>query len=211
MKTEKRPLPKVADFYTEDPEAYKTDELLRLLNSDPPEAWIKKHEGVPYLPVDKVETLLTRIFRNWTLEIKQAFQAENSAVVIGRLHVTNPVTGEAMYQDGIGGCPFQTASGKPAADMAAIKNNSVQLAFPAAESYALKDAAEKFGKVFGKDLSRKNTIAHTPVYDGEQEVAEAEPTPPEATPTPAVVNPFLNQPESPLVNNVQMPDLADLF
>jgi len=34
-------------------------------------------------------------------------------------------------------------------------------AAPAAESYAVKDAAEKIGKIFGKDLNRADQI----VYD----------------------------------------------
>jgi hypothetical protein len=34
-------------------------------------------------------------------------------------------------------------------------------AAPAAESYAVKDAAEKIGKIFGKDLNRKDEI----IYD----------------------------------------------
>jgi len=31
---------------------------------------------------------------------------------------------------------------------------------PAAESYAFKDAAEKFGKIFGKDINRKDNITY---------------------------------------------------
>ena len=33
-------------------------------------------------------------------------------------------------------------------------------AAPAAESYAIKDAAEKLGKIFGKDLNRKDVIGY---------------------------------------------------
>ena len=32
---------------------------------------------------------------------------------------------------------------------------------PAAESYAVKDAAEKLGKLFGKDLNRKDAFGYT--------------------------------------------------
>lgn len=34
------------------------------------------------------------------------------------------------------------------------------MAVPAAKSYAIKDAAEMFGKIFGKDLNRKDEISY---------------------------------------------------
>jgi hypothetical protein len=37
----------------------------------------------------------------------------------------------------------------------------VQKAAPAAETYAVKDAAEKFGKIFGRDVSRKGSMNYT--------------------------------------------------
>ena len=36
---------------------------------------------------------------------------------------------------------------------------------PAAESYAVKDAAEKIGKLFGKDLNRKDNINYDNLKD----------------------------------------------
>lgn len=37
-------------------------------------------------------------------------------------------------------------------------------ALPTAESYAIKDAAEKLGKLFGKDLNRKDELAFEAKY-----------------------------------------------
>ena len=37
---------------------------------------------------------------------------------------------------------------------------AVKMALPGAESYAIKDAAEKIGRVFGKDLNRKELMAY---------------------------------------------------
>ena len=34
------------------------------------------------------------------------------------------------------------------------------MAAPSAESFAIKDAAEKLGKIFGKDLNRKDAMAY---------------------------------------------------
>lgn len=38
------------------------------------------------------------------------------------------------------------------------KADGVQKALPAAKAYAIKDAAEEFGKIFGRDLNRKDTF-----------------------------------------------------
>jgi preprotein translocase subunit SecD len=75
-------------------------------------------------------------------------------------NVANPLTGEVEWNDGIGANPIQTNAGAGAMDWNAAKNNGVQLAAPAAEAYAFKDAAEKFGKLFGKDLTRKDAIGY---------------------------------------------------
>jgi len=40
------------------------------------------------------------------------------------------------------------------------KNDAVMKAAPAAESYAVKDAAEKIGKLFGKDMNRADKIMY---------------------------------------------------
>jgi hypothetical protein len=36
---------------------------------------------------------------------------------------------------------------------------------PAAESYAVKDAAEKIGRIFGKDLNRKDLLTYDSIAD----------------------------------------------
>ena len=66
-----------------------------------------------------------------------------------------------MWQDGIGAAPIQTDKGAGATDWNAVKTDGVQKAAPAAESYAVKDAAEKFGKIFGRDVSRKGSMNYT--------------------------------------------------
>jgi len=82
-------------------------------------------------------------------------------VVTVRLHYQNPVDGEMRYQDGIGACPMQTAKDAGATDFSQIKSDAVMKAAPAAESYAIKDAAEKLGKLFGKDLNRKDAFGYS--------------------------------------------------
>ena len=142
-----------------------------LLNQAPPDAWLQEHpivKGYRYLPISRVEYLLSRIFTKWWVEIVDTKLIANSVVVHVRLFVRNPVTLEVEHQDGIGATPIQTDKGAGASDWNAVKSDGVMKAAPAAESYAIKDAAEKFGKLFGKDLGRKDLIAYDSLLQKEE-------------------------------------------
>lgn len=161
MSTEIKRIPTIQELIKEDENTLKQNALTVILNQTPPEKWLVNHpmiQGYRYLPVERVEYLLTRIFNKWWVEVKQTQVLANSIVVTVRLWVTNPLTGEHEFQDGIGASPIQTDKGAGAMDWNAAKNDGVQKAAPSAESYAIKDAAEKFGKLFGKDVSRKNAM-----------------------------------------------------
>jgi len=140
----------------------KENAFMVLLNNEPPKSWIKVHPMTKgdYLPIERVEMLLSRIFVKWWVEVRQIQTVANAIVVTVRLNVINPITGESDYQDGIGAAPIQTDKGSGAMDFNAVKADAVMKAAPAAESYAIKDAAEKFGKLFGKDLNRKEEISY---------------------------------------------------
>lgn len=141
----------------------KENALMVLLNQQPPSGWVKKHpmSGGAYLPIERVEYLLSRIFTKWWVEIRQTQCLANSVVVTVRLYVVNPITNSEEWQDGIGASPIQTDKGAGAMDWNKAKSDGVMKAAPSAESYAIKDAAEKFGKLFGKDLNRKDQIEYT--------------------------------------------------
>ena len=83
-------------------------------------------------------------------------------VVTVRLYYQNPLseTGEMLWQDGIGAMSIQVDKGKGAMAWDYAKSDGVMKAAPAAESYAVKDAAEKIGKLFGKDMNRADQIAY---------------------------------------------------
>lgn len=141
----------------------KQNQLMVLLNQPPPEKWIKKHPTVDskYLPINRIEYLLSAIFTKWWVEVMSSTLMANSIAVTIRLFVVNPLTGETEWQDGVGAAPIQTGAGKGATDWDNVKSAGVQMALPIAKSYAIKDAAELFGKLFGKDLNRKEEIAYT--------------------------------------------------
>lgn len=148
----------------------KKDKLNFLLNQEPPEKWIKEHpfikakdesgRTVPYryLPIDKVEYLLRKIFKDYKIEITGQGPIFNGVFVTVRVHYLDFTTGEWRFHDGIGASQIQTKKGSSPADLNNINNGAVAMAFPAAESYAIKDACDKFGKLFGADISRSGTL-----------------------------------------------------
>lgn len=147
-------------------------QLSVILNNEPPKAWIKLHpiaKGVRYLPIERVEYLLTRIFINWNVEIKSVQILANSVLVTIRLYYQDVFSDNMLWQDGIGAAPLQTDKGAGAIDFNKIKNDAVMKAAPAAESYAVKDAAEKIGKLFGKDLNRADKIGYDTLIPEQKE------------------------------------------
>lgn len=141
--------------------------LKSILNSPVNTKWLKNHptaKNVKYLPIDKIEILLDMIFQEWRIELLSVSQLAQSVCVTVRVHYKNPITGEWSFHDGVGASPLQTNAGKSAADLANIKNNAVQLAAPAAKSYAIKDAVEHLGKAFGRDVNRSDTVGYEFLY-----------------------------------------------
>jgi len=135
------------------------NQLNILLNQEPKADWLQDHPmvaKVKYLPVGKVEFLLTAIFQEWHIEVKEVITIANSVVVTVRLHYLNPVTEKWCWQDGVGAAVISTRKGAAAMDWNEVNTMSVMQAVPAAKSYAKKDAAEELGKIFGKDINRKD-------------------------------------------------------
>jgi hypothetical protein len=173
---EKTNLPVLADLYSDTELKIAQNELNVLVNAPPPPGWLKDHpfakknviiEGkkvsvpIKFIPVERIEWLLTRVFIRWHLEVKQVQIIANAVAVTVRLYYQDVVTKEMLWQDGIGAVALQVDSGAGAIEFDKIKSSAVMIAAPAAESYAFKDAAEKIGKLFGKDINRSTHIDYT--------------------------------------------------
>jgi len=158
-------LPTLADL-TQDVElAYKSDQLNFLLNQHPPQKWVKTHpfiKGYQYLPIDKIEHLLRKIFKSYKIEITAQGQAFNGVWVTVRVHFLNPVTNEWGYHDGIGAAQLQTKKDTSPADLLNINNGALSMAFPIAKTLAIKDACDMFGQLFGSNLNRRDIVEFSP-------------------------------------------------
>ncbi|MES2382581.1 MAG: hypothetical protein V4538_16150 [Bacteroidota bacterium] len=167
-------LPTIAEILEEKIEQVtKVEQLNFLLSQDPPARWIKEHpyikqevngQKVPYkyLPIDKIEYLLRKIFKKYQIEITDQGTSFNGVWVTVRIHYFNPATGEMDYHDGIGAEQLQTRAGMSAADLANINNGAISMAFPKAKTAAIKDACDHFGNMFGGNLNRRDTINFNP-------------------------------------------------
>lgn len=171
-----RPLVKIEELYADTGLAEQQTELNRLLNCQPKTEWVRENKyanNSKYIPIEIIEYLLTSIFLKWRLEVHQIQVIANSVVVTVRLYVQDPISGEWDWQDGVGASPIQTEKGAAATDFSKVNTSAVQMAAPAAETYALKDAAEKFGKIFGKDLNRKDEMNYQGMLEGKMARMEA--------------------------------------
>lgn len=162
IKHGKSKLPTLAELFDDSLElAGKSEGLNAILNVPPPDKWIKEHPFIPghrYLPIDKVEYLLRKIFKQYQITITGQGTAFNGVWVTVRVSYFNPATRQMCYQDGIGACQLQTKKGTSPADLANINNGAVSMAFPIAKSLAIKDATDLIGNIFGSNLNRRDTI-----------------------------------------------------
>lgn len=163
-KTETRKVPLIADIYDDKALVLKQNELNIILNSDPHPSWVKEHPMVSwlkYLPIERVEYLLTCIFARWESHIKEVKLIANSIVVTVELRCQNPLDStDWIIQHWVGAMPIQTEKWAWAINFDKMRSNAIQIWAPAAESYAIKDAAEKLWKIFGKDLNRKDVMSY---------------------------------------------------
>ncbi|AXF52578.1 MAG: recombination protein [Caudoviricetes sp.] len=140
------------------------DEFNALINQEPPQKWIKTNpyaNNSKYLPIDKVELLLRKIYKDVDIEVLREGVMFNALYVTVRIHYTHPVTGEKCFKDGVGASQVQTKKGASPADMANINNGAVEMGLPKAKTQAIKDACDNLGRIFGSDLNRKDILPET--------------------------------------------------
>lgn len=157
MKTEMN-LPTIDGLRSDEEFSKKQDQLNFLLNQEPPAEWVKKNKYANnslYLPIERIEFLLKRIFKDYKIEVREVKEMFNGVATTVRLHYKNPINGEWYFHDGVGAGEIQTKSGASPADMAKINKNAIQMCVPISRSEALKNAAKTFGRIFGSDLNRK--------------------------------------------------------
>lgn len=183
MDNNKHKLPALKDLHLDPVLAFKNDELKRFLNHPAKSEWLSpgppgSPAGWKDLPIDKVELLLDIIFQKWKVEVLDIKFIVNSIVTTIRLHYLDPITQEWMFHDGIGAKDIQMDQGSAPNDVSKIKKGGVMMAAPASKTYAIKDAADHLGELFGRSLNRKNVAQFSSMYG----MAPQESTPQSSSP-----------------------------
>lgn len=142
----------------------RVNEFNAILNQEPPKEWIKTLPGttIKYLPIERLEWLMTSIFGQFNYEVKEIRVIEGSVTATVRVHLFNSVLGVWFFVDGVGAAAILSGEG----DMA------VALALPAAKTFAVKDAVEPLGRMFGKDLNRADQIQYDNLSRGKKDKTE---------------------------------------
>ncbi|MFZ1389469.1 MAG: hypothetical protein WAS34_18955 [Thiolinea sp.] len=121
------------------------ENLDEILNSEPKKEWLSTEKindkEVLSLPIERVEFLMSRLFKGVCYEVKQWTEGVKLAEITVRVNYID--NGIVMFQDGVAS--------------SVIKGNGMAIA-PALKSMAIKDACHSIGRIFGKDLNRPNTI-----------------------------------------------------
>jgi len=148
----------------------------KVLMANPPSNWVKlqPYAKTNYLPIEKVELLLKVLFKRHRIEILREGQTFNGIYMVVRVHYLHPVSDEWEFQDGTSGVQLQTKKGSSPADLVNINNGALSMAFPSAKSYAIKDACENIGNIFGANLNRKDVVTLENVMDAESHVKKIE-------------------------------------
>ena len=87
-------VPTLTELYADKEAMIKRNELNIILNAEPKGEWVKVHPLTKqkYLPIERIEYLLTVIFGSWNIEVREVKLIASSVVVTLRLHVKNPLS-----------------------------------------------------------------------------------------------------------------------
>ena len=167
MMEEQTKLPKLSELRKEVIQFEEQDKLNWLCNQPPKKEWIlinKFANNSKYIPIAIIETLIQKVFGEHRIEVIETKTMFNSIAVTVRIHFKNPLTNEWSFHDGVGAVELQTKaeSGCLKADFSNINKGAVMMALPMAKSYAIKDGISHIGKLFGRDLNRKDVIYYKP-------------------------------------------------
>lgn len=116
------------------------------------------------LPISFIEMTLDEIyFGLWELSEPSYQQIFNEVVGTATLTVTHPITGDKIRRVGFASIIITQDSGSTLENFTSTKKkNALDLAFPKLKAEILKNAAQSLGKIFGRDINRKNKDTFKP-------------------------------------------------
>ena len=166
---------------SEDDFKLKMERFLKSLENPPRNVKKDKLRGFEYIGISEIEVLLdTMFFGLWQTEISQMLVVGNELVMNGKLGIFHPIAKEWIWRAGSGSAMIRQAKGAAISDIDSKIKNGVEMDAPHAKASMIKNAAQSFGNMFGRNLRRKEEDVshyvpiHTPVILRKIENAELE-------------------------------------
>ena len=128
----------------------------RMLDKNPPASWVKQNQGISYIPIRIKEDLLRSIFGFFNTEIVGGPRIlGNSVVVDVHVKVFHPIMKEWITFAGTGAVPIQTQKDAGPLEFEKINPMGLHKVVPSALSFAISNACNKIGRLFGSGLNSK--------------------------------------------------------
>lgn len=169
-----------------DPRVYVQNFINKLNKKNPVTGLEKTPDGKAVtLVISHVEMTLDEMFLGlWSTENFKWSVIQNEVVGSLDLVVCHPVNGMMIRRTGAASIIIQVdkvpdgltgkARNEWQLNVSNKKSNALDLGFPKLKAECLKNAAQSLGKMFGRDLNRKNTDEFTPVIKVESGKSNAE-------------------------------------
>lgn len=128
----------------------------RLSRKPHPKA-IKVRDGRPYVPISSIEKQLDMLFGvfGWQTSELKTIVVINEVCGSLELQVKNPDTGEWITRHGMAAVQVQMTKDSSVLDAGSKIKNAMEKMFPKLKSDCISNAAQGLGKLFGRDLARK--------------------------------------------------------
>lgn len=133
---------------------------------DPKELQPTPDGNAKNLPISYVEMTLDEIYLGqWSTSECTYQQVFNEVIGSIILTVVHPITGMEIKRAGYASIVITQDSGSKLQDFNTTKKkNALDLAFPKLKAECLKNAAASLGKIFGRDINRKQTDSYKVAY-----------------------------------------------
>lgn len=127
----------------------------RLLRQAP--VHTKVYQGITHVPIEQIENTLDEVYAGqWQTSNVKVFQLLNSICCTLTLSVLHPISGIWLTREGTGAVPVQLMKDAKVITPETIQTFAIQKGAGAAKSFAIKNAAESLGEIFGRNLGRKD-------------------------------------------------------
>jgi len=139
--------------------ALTSNEIASRLAKKPHQSAIKERNNQKYVSISNIEKLLDTLFGpfGWQTRNFQTWTTVNEVCGSIELWVRNPDNGEWITRTGLGAVMIQMKANSQVLDVSSKIANAMEKMAPKLKADCTRNAAKSLGKVFGRDLGRKDS------------------------------------------------------